>query len=404
MARPSASCARSPNERVSLSRVAGYDDLRRLARRRVPRGVFEFVEGGAGAEVTLRENRAAFERVRFDPRWLRDVSQREIATTVLGERVAMPVLLAPAGLARLVHPQGELAAARAAGAAGTIFSVSIASSFSIEEIADVATGPLWLQLYLWRSPDVVEGLVRRAREAGVHALVLTVDVPVVGNRERDVRNGVSLPPRIRLDTALDALSRPRWLYEFLRGSTITFANLQEIAGSSDPGAIGPFVDRELNDPTATWERLDGLRRLWDGPLVVKGVLSAHDAAEAVRRGADAVYVSNHGGRQLDGSPATLDVLASVVEAVGGRAEVLLDGGVRRGEDVVKARALGARACLVGRPWFLGLAADGQRGVERMLDVLARDVDRTLALLGVPRIDDVDTGILVEQSFGRGRES
>ena len=311
-------------------RLGSYDDIRRRARRRVPRGVFEFVDGGAGGEVTLRENRAAFERLRFDPRWLKDVSRREIATTVLGERIALPVVLAPAGLARLVHPEGELAAARAAGAAGTIFSVSIASSFSIEEIADVATGPLWLQLYLWRSPEVVEGLVRRARASGYHALVLTVDVPTVGNRERDVRNGVSLPPRIRLDTALDALSRPRWLYAFLRGSTITFANLGEIAGSSDPGAIGPFVDRELNDPSATWERLEWLRRLWDGPLVVKGVLSAHDALEAVRRGADAVYVSNHGGRQLDGSPATLDVLASVVEAVDGRAEVLLDGGVRRG--------------------------------------------------------------------------
>ena len=386
------------------TRIGSYDDLRRIARRRVPRVVFDFVDGGAGAEVTLRENRAAFGRVRFDPRFLSDVSQREIATTVLGERVAMPVLLAPAGLARLVHPEGELAAVRAAGAAGTIFSVSTASSYAIEEIADVATGPLWLQLYLWRSPAVVEGLVARARAAGYHALVLTIDVPVVGNRERDVRNGASLPPRLQLDTALDALRRPRWLLAFLRGPTITFANLGEIVGSSDPGAIGPYVDRELNDPSATWEKVDWLRRLWDGPLVVKGVLSVRDAEEAVRRGADAVYVSNHGGRQLDGSPATLDVLAAVAEAVGDRAEVLLDGGVRRGQDVVKARALGARACLVGRPWFMGLAAGGEQGVARMLDVLARDVDRTLALLGVPRIDDVDGSVLFHQSFGRSEQS
>lgn len=377
-----------------MTRIGSYDDVRRIARRRLPRGVFEFVDGGAGGEVTLRENRAAFERVRFDPRWLTDVSNRETVTTVLGERVAMPVLLAPAGLARLVHPQGELAAARAAGAAGTIFSVSIASSVSIEEIADVASGPLWFQLYLWKSEAVVQGLVERARAAGYHALVLTVDVPTVGNRERDVRNGASLPPRIRIDTALDALRRPRWLYGFIRNPTITFANLGGIAGSSDPGAIGPYVDRELNDPAATWERLDWLRRVWDGPLVVKGILSARDAAEAVRRGADAVYVSNHGGRQLDSSPATLDVLGSVVEAIGDRAEVLLDGGVRRGEDVVKARALGARACLVGRPWYLALAAGGEAGVTRMLDVLARDVDRTLALVGVPRIDDVTADALL----------
>jgi L-lactate dehydrogenase (cytochrome) len=342
----------------------------------------------------VRENRAAFERVRFDPRWLTDVSQREIATTVLGERVAMPLILAPAGLARLVHPQGELAVARAAGAAGTIFCVSTASSYSLEEIADVASGPLWMQLYLWRSSEVVEGLVARARAAGYHALVLTIDVPVVGNRERDVRNGASLPPRIHLDTALDALRRPRWLLDFLRGSTITFANLAEIVGSGDPGAIGTYVDRELNDPSATWERLDWLRRLWDGPLVVKGILSPRDAAEAVRRGADAVYVSNHGGRQLDGSSATLEALPGIVEAVGDRAEVLLDGGVRRGEDVVKARALGARACLVGRPWFMALAAAGEPGVARMLELIARDIDRTLALVGTLRIDDVDASVLL----------
>ena len=379
---------------ASLSRVGGYDDLRRLARRRVPRGVFEFVDGGAGGEVTVRENRAAFERVRFDPRWLTDVSQREVSTTVLGERVAMPVILAPAGLARLVHPEGELAAARAAGAAGTIFCVSTASSYSFEEIADVATGPLWMQLYLWRSSEVVEGLVARARAAGYHALVLTIDVPVVGNRERDVRNGASLPPRIHLDTALDALRRPRWLLDFVRGSTITFANLAEIVGSGDPGAVGTYVDRELNDPSVTWERLDWLRRLWDGPLVVKGVLSAHDALEAVRRGADAVYGSNHGGRQLDGSSATLDALPAIVEAVGDRAEVLLDGGVRRGEDVVKARALGARACLVGRPWFMALAAAGEPGVARMLELMAKDIDRTLALVGTPRFDDLDASALL----------
>ena len=379
---------------MNTARIGSYDDLRRIARRRLPRAVFEFVDGGAGGEVTLRENRAAFERTRFDPRWLTDVSQREIATTVLGERVSMPVLLAPAGLARLVHPQGELAAARAAGAAGTVFCVSNASSCSLEEIADVASGPLWFQLYLWRSEEVVKGLVDRAQKAGYRALVLTIDVPTVGNRERDIRNGASLPPRVRLDTALDALRRPRWLYDFVRSPAVTFANLKEIVGSSDPGEIGTFVERELSDPTATWERVDWLRRLWDGPLVVKGVMSARDALEAVRRGADAVYVSNHGGRQLDGMAATLDVLTDVVEAVGDRAEVLLDGGVRRGEDVVKARALGARAVLVGRPWFMALAAGGEPAVDRMLDVLRRDVDRTLALVGVPRIDDVDAQVLL----------
>jgi L-lactate dehydrogenase (cytochrome) len=369
-------------------RLSGYDDLRTLAKRRLPRGVLEFVEGGAGAEVTVAENRAAFARRSFDPRWLTDVSVRDTATTVLGERVAMPLLLAPAGLARLAHPDGgELDAARAAETAGTIFCVSIASSHSLEEIRSVSNGALWLQLYLWKSDEVLGRLVERARDARYGALVLTIDVPVVGNRERDVRNGVGLPPPVRLDTALDALRHPAWARAYLRTPTITMANLQGVVPEG-VGSIAAYVDRELTDQTATWERVAWLRRLWDGPLVVKGVLSARDALEAVRQGADAVYVSNHGGRQLDTSPATLDVLPEIAEAVGDRAEILLDGGVRRGEDVVKARALGARACLAGRPWFLALGAGGRPLLEQWLAVVQRDVDRTLALVGVPRIDDV----------------
>ena len=376
---------------------ASYDDVRRAARRRVPRAVFEFVDGGAGAETTLRANRDAFEQVVFDPRYLVDVAQRETATTVLGERVAFPVLLAPAGLARLVHPEGELAAARAAGAAGTVFCVSTASSYSLEEIADAASGPLWFQLYLWRSEQVVDGLVDRARAAGYAALVLTIDVPVVGNRERDVRNGVSLRPKLDRRAVLDGARRPGWTYRWFRGADVTFANLVDVV----PGGvaeIASFVDRELGAASATWDDLDRLRRRWDGPLVVKGVLSVEDAQEAVRRGADAVYVSNHGGRQLDGSPATLDVLPRIAEAVGDRAEVLLDGGVRRGEDAVKARALGARAVLVGRPWFHALAAGGEAALARQLGLLRDGVDRTLALLGVPRLDDVGPGSLVSHDL------
>jgi len=374
-------------------RLAGYDDVRSLARRRLPRGVLEFVEGGAGAEVTVGENRAAFARVTFDPRWLTDVAERDVSTTVLGERVALPLLLAPAGLARLAHPDGgELDAARAAEAAGTVFCVSIASSYSLEEIRAVSNGPLWLQLYLWRSDEVVRGLVDRARDAGYRALVLTIDVPVVGNRERDLRNGVGLPPPVRLDTLLDALRHPAWAKAYVRTPPVTMSNLAGVVPDG-VGSIAAYVDRELTDQRAGWERVGRLRRLWDGPLVVKGVLSARDALEAVRQGADAVYVSNHGGRQLDSSPATLDVLPEIAEAVGDRAEILLDGGVRRGEDVVKARALGARACLAGRPWFLALGGGGRTLLERYLELVRRDVDRTLALVGVPRFDDVGPEIL-----------
>ena len=311
MARPSASCARSPNERVSRPGRRSYDDLRRLARRRVPRGVFDFVDGGAGAEVTLRENRAAFERVRFDPRWLSDVSQREIATTVLGERVAMPVLLAPAGLARLVHPEGELAAARAAGAAGDhllrLDRVELLDRGDRRRRARGRSGCsstsgaalTWSRAWSARARRPA---IPRARAHGRRA----------GRRQpraRRPQRGLAATPDParhgprRADAAALAATRSS------AAPTITFANLGEIAGSSDPGAIGPYVDRELNDPTGHLGAVDWLRRLWDGPLVVKGVLSVRDAEEAVRRGADAVYVSNHGGRQLDGSPATLDVLA-----------------------------------------------------------------------------------------------
>jgi L-lactate dehydrogenase (cytochrome) len=373
--------------------VAAYDDVRRLARRRLPRGVLEFVEGGAGGEVTVAENRAAFDRRFFDPRHLSDVTARDTSTTVLGVRVPSPLLLAPAGLARLAHPSGgELDAARAADAAGTVFCVSIASSYSLEEIRAVSDGPLWLQLYLWKDEELVRSLVDRARAAGYGAIVLTIDVPVVGNRERDVRNGVSLPPPVRLDTVLDAVLHPTWAAAYVRSPPITMANLSDVV----PGGVGPiaaYVDRELTDLTATWERVAWLRRLWDGPLVVKGVLSARDAREAAARGADAVYVSNHGGRQLDGAPATLDVLPEIADAVGDRVEVLLDGGVRRGGDIVKARALGARACLAGRPWVLALAGGGQRLLEHWLELVQRDVDRTLALVGVPRIDDVGPEVL-----------
>jgi L-lactate dehydrogenase (cytochrome) len=345
--------------------------------------VFDYVDGGAGAEVTLRANRAAFERPQFDPRWLTDVSERQTATTVLGERVSMPILLAPTGLSRLSHVQAELDGARAAGAAGTIFSVSTSSSYAIEEITDVATGPVWFQLYLWRDDAAVRALVERVAAAGCSALILTIDVPVVGNRERDLRNGATLPPKLSLRNAADVGRHPRWLCNLARRPRVWYGSL--------PNGVRPEVG--IGDPSATWDRVDWLRRLWDGPLIIKGVLSARDAHEAVRRGADAVYVSNHGGRQLDNCPATLDVLPEVVDAVGGRAEVFVDGGVRRGEDAVRARALGAQAALIGRPWVFALAAGGARGVERMLEVLRADVDRTLGLLGVPRIDDIDAGVL-----------
>lgn len=375
---------------TKLPKFNTYADFRRIARRRVPTMVFDFVDGGADGELTLDANRRAFEQIVFEPRWMSDVSKIDLTTTVLGEQLSMPYLLAPAGLASVVHKDGELAVARAAAKANTIFCISTGSTYSLEEIAAAApTAKLWFQLYLWKSEEVVSGLIQRAKATGCRALVLTIDVPAVGKRERDLTNGMSLPPRIRPSNILDAAWRVRWLSHFITGNEITFGNLRGIAAGDDASTVGEYTSRELVDPSVTWERLDWLRRQWDGPLVIKGVLSVNDALECVRRGADAVYVSNHGGRQLDSVAGAASALPAIVDAVNGRAEIFVDGGVRRGEDVVKARALGATAALSGRPWFFALAADGQDGVERMLDIMRADISRTLSLLGVPRFSDVN---------------
>lgn len=373
--------------------IFSFADFDRRARRRLPRMIYDFVAGGADGEVSLAANRSAFDSVRWAPRYLSNVADRDTSTTVLGHNLAVPFLLAPAGLARLVHREGELAAVRAAGAAGTVFVVSTGSSYSIEEITDAATGPVWFQLYLWKSQDVVRSLVERAKASGCTALVLTIDVPVVGKRERDHRNGMSLPPKVRPNNALDTAWRWPWLYHLFTGPSITFGSLREIAKGDDASSIGVYVDRELNDPTKTWEDLSWLRSIWDGPLLVKGVMTTRDAKDAVDRGADGIIVSNHGGRQLDSTPGTLEVLPRIVDAVADRAEVILDGGVRRGQDIVKAKALGAVAAMGGRAWVIPLAAYGEAGVARMLEILRADVDRVLALLGVPRYDDVDAGVL-----------
>ena len=375
---------------TKLPKFNTYADFRRIARRRVPTMVFDFEDGGADGELTLDANRRAFEQIVFEPRWMSDVSKIDLTTTVLGEQLSMPYLLAPAGLASVVHKDGELAVARAAAKANTIFCISTGSTYSLEEIAAAApTAKLWFQLYLWKSEEVVSGLIQRAKATGCRALVLTIDVPAVGKRERDLTNGMSLPPRIRPSNILDAAWRVRWLSHFITGNEITFGNLRGIAAGDDASTVGEYTSRELVDPSVTWERLDWLRRQWDGPLVIKGVLSVNDALECVRRGADAVYVSNHGGRQLDSVSGAASALPAIVDAVNGRAEIFVDGGVRRGEDVVKARALGATAALSGRPWFFALAADGQDGVERMLDIMRADISRTLSLLGVPRFSDVN---------------
>ncbi len=371
-----------------MKRVHEIADLQRAAARRLPRMVSGFVDGGADGEITLRANEASFADVTFRPRSLVDVTGIDHTVEIFGRRYDHPVMMAPAGLAKLVHPDGELAMSRAAARAGAAVVLSIASSYTIEEVA-AAAGPRWFQTYLWKSREVVSGLAERARAAGYEALVLTIDVPTVGKRVRDLRNGMTIPPKIRIGTALDVLRRPRWLGRLIRDRDITFANLRGIADGDDAVALGTYVNENLIDPSATWDEMRWLRDEWSGPLLVKGVLTSDEAKRAVDAGADGVIVSNHGGRQLDGAPAAIRSLPRVVAAVDDTTVVLLDGGVRRGQDVVKAVALGADAVLVGRPWFWGLAASGEAGVATMLEVFAAEIDRTLALIGVRSLSDVD---------------
>jgi isopentenyl diphosphate isomerase/L-lactate dehydrogenase-like FMN-dependent dehydrogenase len=381
---------------------ATVEDVRRLARKRLPRLAFDFIDGGADAELTLRGNAEAFERRTLRPRQLVGVETRDLSTTVLGVPVRMPVMIAPTGMSRVAGRGGDIAGARAAGRAGTVFSLSTMSSDSIEEVARAATGPLWFQLYLWRRRDVAERLVDRAHAAGYRALVVTVDAPLVGNRVRDVHNGFKMPPRIEPRTALDILRHPRWLAQ--APSAITFRNLTDLdAGSTTgPMAHAKLVNDLLANPGANWGDLDWLRDRWKGSLVIKGILTAQDAERAVQGGVDGIVVSNHGGRQLDGAAASLDALEEVVDAVGDRAEVFLDSGVRRGTDVVKALALGARACLIGRPWLYGLAAGGESGVSTVLEILRSELDRALALLGRPSIAELDASVIFPASAARVR--
>jgi isopentenyl diphosphate isomerase/L-lactate dehydrogenase-like FMN-dependent dehydrogenase len=369
-----------------LDRLGSVAEIRAAAGRATPRVIFDFVDGGASDEVTMRRNLDAFDSVALSPHYLVDVSEVDRSTSVLGSRVDVPVLGAPTGLCGLVHVDGEAGLARAMQEAGSIYTLAGMSSYTIEEVRDAApTGRLWFQTYLWRDAAVVDGLLARAQECDYEALVVTVDVPRSSDRRRDRLHRFTVPPRLTPRSVLDGIAHPRWTRDLLKHSRVTAAN---IAGLGDDAVeVASYVDSQF-DPSASWDDLRSLRARWKGPMVVKGLLRADDALRAVDLGADAVVVSNHGGRQLDQAPASLSVLPQVVDAVGDRAEVYLDSGVRRGSDVLKARALGATACLVGRPIVWGLAAGGAAGARRAVEVLASELDAALMLSGVASFDAV----------------
>jgi isopentenyl diphosphate isomerase/L-lactate dehydrogenase-like FMN-dependent dehydrogenase len=362
--------------------------IRDLARRTLPHPVFDFADGGAEDEQTLRRNEAVFASHDLLPRPLNGAGERDLAVELFGKRLAMPVLIGPTGLSGLFSPSGELAAARAAAAAGTAFCLSHASTCTIEDLAAAGSAPRWMQVFLYRDRGFTREFVERAAAGGYDALVLTTDNQLLGNRERDIRNGFTIPPKFSpLDIVAMAGKLP-WLLRMRRDlPRVTFANYIRPGETADLASIAGRMGSML-DPGLSWREVDWLRGLWKGPFLLKGILHPGEAAEAAKHGVDGLIVSNHGGRQLDGAIASLDALPAVIAAVEGRLPVLLDGGIRRGSDVVKALALGAAACLIARPQLWGLAVAGEAGVARVLDILRREIDRTMGLMGVARIAEL----------------
>lgn len=377
---------------VESPRVVNIADLQLLARRRLPRVVFDYLDGGAEGEFTLRENCNAFEDVTFRPRHAVAIPKCELRTRVLGCDLSFPVVLAPVGYSRLMHPGGEVAAARAAGMAGTAYTLSTISGHRLEDVKSASSGPVFYQLYLMGGRAAAEAAIQRARSAGFSALVVTIDTVVAGMRERDFRNGMKEllgdKPLAKLPFLPQFLARPGWLARFLLDGGVPRLPNVVIPGQGPLPLID--VGAALSSAAVTWEDLRWIREAWSGPVVIKGILTADDARRALDAGASAIVVSNHGGRQLDGVSASLRVLPEIVAAVNGRAEVLMDGGVRRGSDMVKAICLGARAVLIGRAYAYGLAAAGQAGVARALEILRTDAERTLKLLGCASIDALDS--------------
>ncbi len=380
--------------RLPSHRVVNIADLRRLAKRRLPRIVFDYIDGGADDEITLRENSRVYDVVTFRPRCAVAIPKCDLRTTVLGTILELPLLLGPVGSTRMFYPRGEAVSARAAGDAGTVYTLSTLSGTTLEEVKAASTGPLWYQLYLVGGHDVARATIERARTAGFSALVVTIDTPVAGMRERDLRNGtkqlLTRRPWSMLPFVPQFLTRPRWLAGFLAdGGMMTFPNVVLPEGPMLYADVGTALEQSM----VSWQDLRWIREAWKGPIVVKGVHTGEDARRAVDEGANALVVSNHGGRQLDGVAPTLRILPEVVAAVNGRTEVLVDGGIRRGSDIVKALCFGARAVLLGRAYAYGLAAGGGPGVARALEILRTDLVRTLKLLGCKSVAELDRSFL-----------
>ena len=383
--------------RWAAKRCHNIQDFRRYARLRVPSPMFHYMDGAADDEVTLARNESDFERYELLPRYLVDVSEIDTTTTVMGAPVSFPVVLAPTGMSRLFNNAGELAVSAAAAEAGTVYSLSTVSTYSIEQVAEVCPGPKWFQIYVFRDRGLVQEFIDRCRAAQYHALCLTVDVPVPGNRERDLRTGMSIPPQLSLASWLDFLLHPLWGLKYVSSEAFQLANVAHKApvGDQELTTLVGYLAKQF-DPTVDWDAAAWMIEQWDGPFAIKGIACVEDAVRAADIGATAVILSNHGGRQLDCAPSPISLVAEVKAAVGDRVEIICDGGVRRGTDVLKALALGARACMVGRPYLYGLGAAGQVGVSRAIELLRNEIERDMALSGLTSIDQISAEYVRER--------
>jgi len=387
--------------------ITNIEDLRQLARKKMPRAVFDYVDRGSYDELSWRANVDDLRAIRFRQRVLIDADNRDIASTMLGERVTMPVCIAPTGLTGLVHGDGEMLAARAAEAAGVRYTLSTMSICSIEDVRGATNGPFWFQLYVFRDRGFSEAVIERARLAGCTALFVTVDLPLRGQRHADIKNGLEVPPRLTMRNAFDLLTKPAWTKSVLMGKRKTFGNIQAYlkrqSGDKTRGdvlAAGAWANENF-DGSLSWRDLAWIRKIWPGKLVIKGILDPADARLAAEMGADAIVVSNHGGRQLDGAPSTIAVLPKIANAVGDRIEILFDSGIRSGQDVLKALALGAHGCMIGRAYLYGLGAMGQAGVAKALDLIASELKISMSLTGVRNIGEITGDILFDRPADRG---
>jgi L-lactate dehydrogenase (cytochrome) len=383
-----------------MKNIACIEDLRALARRKVPRAFFEYVDGGSYNEETLRANRAELEPIKLRQRVMVDVSERSLATSIIGQKVSAPFALAPIGLCGMQHGDGEILSAQAAEEAELPFILSTMSINSIEQVAEATTKPFWFQLYVIRDRGFSKDILSRAAKAGCSALVLTVDLQVLGQRHRDIRNGMTVPPQIRLKNIIDMATKPEWVFSILKGKSKTFGNLAgHVKGMDDVTSLAQWTNSQF-DPALNWKDVDWIKKIWPGKLIIKGILDVEDAKTAVKLGADAIVVSNHGGRQLDGAPSSISALPAIAQAVGSDTEVLFDGGIRTGSDMLRALALGARACLIGRAYIYGLGAGGKTGVAKAIDILKKELSVAMALTGTTRVSDIGPQVLVG---GEGRK-